>query len=64
MIICSCKVLSNHEVRTAMATRAPPRTPGEFFRYFGCVAQCGCCARSIKEIMDEPVSIATSLSPS
>jgi bacterioferritin-associated ferredoxin len=56
MIICSCNVLSDHEVRTAIATGAPPRTTGEFFRYFGCIAQCGRCARSIKEIMDEPPS--------
>jgi bacterioferritin-associated ferredoxin len=56
MIICSCNVLSDHEVRTAMTAGAPPRTTGEFFRYFGCSAQCGRRARSIKQILDEPPS--------
>jgi bacterioferritin-associated ferredoxin len=53
VIICSCNVLSDHDVRTAMATSAPPRTTGEFFRYFGRIAPCGRCARSIRHIMDE-----------
>jgi bacterioferritin-associated ferredoxin len=53
MIICSCNVVSDHEVRTAMASGAPPRTTGELFRYLGCSAQCGRCARSIKQILDE-----------
>jgi bacterioferritin-associated ferredoxin len=60
MIICSCNVVSDHDVRIAMRTGAPPRTTGEFFRYLGCTAQCGRCARSIKWIMEEP---STPLSP-
>jgi bacterioferritin-associated ferredoxin len=54
MIICSYNVVSDHEVRTAIATGAPPRTTGDLFRCLGCSAQCGRCARSIKRIMDEP----------
>jgi bacterioferritin-associated ferredoxin len=57
VIICSCNVLSDHDVRTAMATSAPPRTTGEFFRYFGRIAPCGRCARSIRHIMDGPTGI-------
>jgi chemotaxis protein histidine kinase CheA len=56
MIICSCNVLSDHEVRTAMAADAPPRTAGDLFRCLGCSAQCGRCARSIRRIMYEPPS--------
>jgi bacterioferritin-associated ferredoxin len=52
MIICSCNVLSDQDVRNAMTTGVPPRTIGEFFRYFGCRARCGCCARSVKRVMD------------
>ena len=33
MIICSCTVVSDHEIRIAMATGAPPRTTGELFRH-------------------------------
>jgi len=53
MIICSCNVISDHEVRIALASK-PLRTIGGLFRYLGCTAQCGRCARSIKRIMDEP----------
>jgi bacterioferritin-associated ferredoxin len=53
MIICSCNVFSDNEVRTAVAVGAPPRTTGELFRYLGCSARCGRCAWSIKAIMDE-----------
>jgi bacterioferritin-associated ferredoxin len=52
MIICSCNVLSDHEVRIA-ADGNPLRTVGGLFRYLGCTAQCGRCAQSIKRIMDE-----------
>jgi bacterioferritin-associated ferredoxin len=54
MIICSCNVLSDHEVRLAAATSKPPRTIAGLFRHLGCTAQCGRCAQSIKGIMDEP----------
>jgi bacterioferritin-associated ferredoxin len=52
MIICSCNVLSDQDIRIAMTTTAPPRTISEVFRYFGRKAQCGCCARSVKQAMD------------
>ena len=54
MIICSCNVLSDHEVRIAVVTSKPLRTIARLFRYLGCTAQCGRCARSIRTIMDEP----------
>jgi bacterioferritin-associated ferredoxin len=53
MIICSCNVLSDREVRIAVAANEPLRTIGRLFRYLGCTAQCGRCARSIKRIRDE-----------
>jgi bacterioferritin-associated ferredoxin len=62
MIICSCNVISDHEVRIALASK-PLRTIGGLFRYLGCTAQCGRCARSIKRIMDEPRRIETPISP-
>ena len=55
MIICSCNVLSDHEVRTAMVADVPPRTIGQLYRCLGCDARCGCCVRSIKRIMREAV---------
>ena len=53
MIICSCNVFSDHEVRSAVVVGAPPLTTGGLFRRLGCRAQCGRCAWSIKAIMRE-----------
>jgi bacterioferritin-associated ferredoxin len=54
MIICSCNVLSDDEVRTALAgPDLPPRTAGQVYGCLGCSPQCGRCARTIKRIMDE-----------
>jgi bacterioferritin-associated ferredoxin len=54
MIICSCNVLSDHQVRTAVtAADTRPRTAGQVYYCLGCSAQCGRCARTIKRIMSE-----------
>jgi bacterioferritin-associated ferredoxin len=52
MIVCSCNVLTDHDVRTAVNTGAP-RTTGQVYGCLGCSAQCGRCARSIRKIMDD-----------
>jgi bacterioferritin-associated ferredoxin len=52
MIVCSCNVLTDHEVRGA-ANASAPRTTGQVFGCLGCSAQCGRCARTIRAIMDE-----------
>jgi bacterioferritin-associated ferredoxin len=56
MIVCSCNVLSDREVRAAFAGEAPPRTAGEVYGCLGCSPQCGRCARTIKRIMDEALA--------
>jgi len=53
MIVCSCNVLSDRDVRRACGAEAPPRTTGEVYGCLGCSAQCGRCARTIRKIMDE-----------
>jgi bacterioferritin-associated ferredoxin len=55
MIICSCNVLSDHDVRSAVSTAAP-HTTYQVYSCLGCSAQCGRCARTIREIMDEAVA--------
>jgi bacterioferritin-associated ferredoxin len=52
MIVCSCNVLSDHQVRQTMAVAAP-RTAGQVYGCLGCSAQCGRCARTIRKIMDD-----------
>ena len=53
MIVCSCNVLSDHDVRTAVAAEVRPRSTGQVYGCLGCSAQCGRCARTIRKIMDE-----------
>jgi bacterioferritin-associated ferredoxin len=53
MIVCSCNVFSDHDIRKAVSGAQPPRTPGQVYGCLGCSAQCGRCARTIKKIMDE-----------
>ena len=52
MIVCSCNVLSDRDVRAVVQTAAP-RTTAEVYGCLGCSAQCGRCAISIRKIMNE-----------
>ena len=57
MIVCSCNVLTDHDVRGALSgNEAPPRSTGDVYRCLGCSAQCGRCARTIRRIMDEALT--------
>jgi bacterioferritin-associated ferredoxin len=57
MIVCSCNVLTDHDVRGALSgNEAPPRSTGDVYRCLGCSAQCGRCARTIRRIMDEALA--------
>jgi bacterioferritin-associated ferredoxin len=57
MIVCSCNVFTDHDVRTACtAPTGKPRTAGQVYGCLGCSAQCGRCARTIKKIMDEALA--------
>ena len=61
MIVCSCNVLSDRDVRTAVDGRSAPRTAGQVYGCLGCSPQCGRCARTIRRIMDEAVAAASRL---
>ena len=54
MIVCSCNVLTDHDVRSVVTQAKDfPRTAGQVYNCLGCSAECGRCARTIKKIMDE-----------
>jgi bacterioferritin-associated ferredoxin len=57
MIVCSCNVLTDHDVRGAVSSAAP-RTTAQVYGCLGCSAQCGRCARSIRKIMDDALGAA------
>ena len=52
MIVCSCNVLSDHQVRSAVANAAPRPRMSQVYGRLGSSPQCGRCARTIKRIMD------------
>jgi len=55
MIICSCNVLSDHDVRDAVcsATVDLPRSAKQVYDCLGRNVECGRCARTIKTIIDD-----------
>ena len=52
MIVCSCNVLSDHQVRSAVAKSALPPRMSQVYGRLGSSAQCGRCAHTIKRILD------------
>jgi bacterioferritin-associated ferredoxin len=60
MIVCSCNVLSDHDVRTVVANPAPPVKAGQVYGCLGCSPQCGRCARTIRRIMNEALTAGSS----
>ena len=54
MIVCSCNVLTDHDVRNAVSAASDlPRNAKQIYGCLGCSAECGRCARTIKTIIDE-----------
>lgn len=54
MIVCSCNVLSDHDVRRAMNTADDAlRNAKQIYDCLGRSAECGRCARTIRKIIDE-----------
>jgi bacterioferritin-associated ferredoxin len=58
MIICSCNVLSDHDVRSLVAAPDAPRTTAQVFGCLGCSPECGRCARTIRQIVADVVDRA------
>jgi bacterioferritin-associated ferredoxin len=53
MIVCSCNVLSDRQVRETCARADGPRSTFQVYQCLGCSPQCGRCAPTIRGIMDE-----------
>src|SRR5512142_733361 len=60
MIVCSCNVISDQDIRHAVSTADElPRSAKEVYGCLGCSAACGRCARTIKTIVDEALGPCT-----
>jgi len=53
MIVCSCNVFSDAQVRSAIASAAQRPRMSRVYASLGCAAKCGGCAHTIKKIIDE-----------
>jgi bacterioferritin-associated ferredoxin len=53
MIICSCNVISDGDVRAVVGSRPAAASTAQVYRGLGHEPQCGRCAGSIRKIMDE-----------
>jgi bacterioferritin-associated ferredoxin len=64
MIVCSCNVLSDQDVRSAVAAERTRSTSqvyaSQVYGCLGCSARCGRCARTIRRIMGEALGCARS----
>ena len=53
MIVCSCNVLSDGQVRSAIVTAVSSARMSRVYASLGCVAKCGRCAHTIKIILED-----------
>ena len=53
MIVCCCNVLSEAQVRSAIAGAAPRPRMSYVYASLGCAAKCGRCAHTIKIMLEE-----------
>jgi bacterioferritin-associated ferredoxin len=56
VIVCSCNVLSDTQVRETCGRENGPRSTAQVYQCLGCSPQCGRCARTIRTIMDDALA--------
>jgi bacterioferritin-associated ferredoxin len=55
VIVCSCNVLSDSQIRTAIASATPCARIRHVYASLCCAVKCGRCARTIKAILDDHI---------
>ncbi|MBB4571098.1 (2Fe-2S)-binding protein [Rhizobium leucaenae] len=61
MIICSCNVLSDEDVRSVIEAERT-RSISQVYGRLGCSPKCGRCIRTIRRLMDEALDGACATS--
>ena len=57
MIVCSCNVLSDGQIKACVAPGPGcPRTASDVYQCLGCSPKCGRCARTIRQIVANALS--------
>jgi bacterioferritin-associated ferredoxin len=53
MIVCSCNVVTDSEIKATLASAACPRTPFAVYKCLGCSLNCGRCIATVRTIINE-----------
>jgi bacterioferritin-associated ferredoxin len=53
MIVCSCNVLTDVDIRASIATLDGPKRVCDVYASLGCAAKCGGCASTISALLSE-----------
>ena len=55
MIVCSCRVLTDQDFTSTLATELPgcPRSAADAYRCLGCGPECGRCLKTVRRILAE-----------
>src|SRR5271156_1785826 len=53
MIVCSCNVLTEVDIRASIATLNGPRRVCDVYASLGCAAKCGGCAGTISALISQ-----------
>jgi bacterioferritin-associated ferredoxin len=57
MIVCSCNLLSDAQVKSAIASGGTRPRMSYVYASLGCTAQCGRCVRTIKACLRESIDV-------
>jgi bacterioferritin-associated ferredoxin len=63
MIVCSCNVFSDHQLRSTLANATRPPRMSEIYERLGSSVQCGRCAHTIRRIVKEIPTCAIGAGP-
>jgi bacterioferritin-associated ferredoxin len=61
MIVCSCNVFSDQQVRSALAEATQRLRMSQIYDCLGSGAQCGRCAHTIRQIMSDKMRSGVSV---
>lgn len=53
MIVCSCNVISDHDIRGVASTGDELCSAAQVYDCLGCTVRCGLCSHSVKRILEE-----------
>jgi bacterioferritin-associated ferredoxin len=56
MIVCSCNLLTDRDIRAALAKPNAPERVRDVYTSLGCAAKCGGCAGTINRLINESLA--------